>query len=134
MAATCVASARALAELFPDKPDLMFVYVEAPWWSMVHISKCIHITPRRYISLTQIQTVMQCVAVLLLEMGYQSEDAKADDPGITSDTQKLILWLQAMRQNDACTNRAYTVLQRTSLQCRSSSIRKHDHRIKRGSA
>jgi hypothetical protein len=112
MAATCVASARALAELFPDKPDLMFVYVEAPWWSMVHISKCIHITPRRYISLTQIQTVMQCVAVLLLEMGYQSEDAKADDPGITSDTQKLILWLQAMRQNDACTNRAYTVLQR----------------------
>jgi hypothetical protein len=49
---------------------------------------------------------MQCVAVLLLEMGYQSEDAKADDPGITSDTQKLILWLQAMRQNDACTNRA----------------------------
>ena len=55
---------------------------------------------------------MQCVAVLLLEIGYQSEDAKADDPGITSDTQKLTLWLQAMRQNDACADRAYIISQR----------------------
>ena len=54
MAATCVASARALAGLFPDKPDLMLVYAEAPWWNMVHISKYRHIMPRRYVSLTQI--------------------------------------------------------------------------------
>lgn len=39
MARVCVASARALTGLFPDKPDPKFVYMKAPWWSVVHISK-----------------------------------------------------------------------------------------------
>jgi hypothetical protein len=40
MASSCVDSARALTALFPGKPDSSFVYMKAPWWNVVHISKC----------------------------------------------------------------------------------------------
>ncbi|KAH6644375.1 fungal-specific transcription factor domain-containing protein [Boeremia exigua] len=93
MAKACVASARALTALFPDRPDPKFVYMKAPWWNIVHI-------------------MMQCAAVLLLEVGYQSRHTKDDNTEITSDIQKLIVWLHAMGQNDPCADRAYTVLQR----------------------
>lgn len=41
MSEVCVDSARALTALFPDNPNSDFVYKTAPWWSIVHISKCI---------------------------------------------------------------------------------------------
>ncbi|KAJ4992890.1 hypothetical protein SVAN01_01594 [Stagonosporopsis vannaccii] len=93
MAKICVASARALTGLLPDKPDPKFVYTKAPWWNIVHI-------------------IMQCAAVLLLEVGYQFQHANDNDAEITSDFQKLILWLHVMGRNDPCADRAYRVLQR----------------------
>lgn len=39
MAEICVNSARALTALFPDNPGPSFVYEQAPWWSVVHISE-----------------------------------------------------------------------------------------------
>lgn len=39
MAGICVDFARALTAMFPQKPDFNFVYMEAPWWNIVHISK-----------------------------------------------------------------------------------------------
>ncbi|KAJ8113960.1 hypothetical protein OPT61_g4047 [Boeremia exigua] len=92
-AKTCVASARALTALFPDIPDLKFVYTKAPWWNVVHI-------------------IMQCAGVLLLEVGYQNQHSKDKISEITFDVQKLIAWLRAMGQNDLCADRAHTVLQR----------------------
>ena len=55
---------------------------------------------------------MQCAAVLLLELGYQTQHTKDAGADITSDIQKLIAWLHAMGQNDPCADRAYWVLQR----------------------
>lgn len=40
MAEICVNSARALTALFPGEPSPDFVYKTAPWWSIVHISRC----------------------------------------------------------------------------------------------
>jgi len=37
MASICVTSARQLISLFPEEPDLDFVYVKAPWWSVIHM-------------------------------------------------------------------------------------------------
>lgn len=39
MAEICVLSARELVSLFPDEPDLDFVYGKAPWWSVIHMCK-----------------------------------------------------------------------------------------------
>lgn len=55
---------------------------------------------------------MQCAAVLLLEAGYQNQHTQDNNSEITSDIQKLIVWLHAMGQNDPCADRAYGVLQR----------------------
>src|SRR5690242_10426297 len=56
--------------------------------------------------------VMQCAAVLLLEVGYRNQHTQDNDTEITSDIQKLIFWLHAMGQNDLCADRAYRVLLR----------------------
>ncbi|KAF3011007.1 hypothetical protein E8E13_010807 [Curvularia kusanoi] len=95
MALSCVESARALTALFPATPDPQFVYLKAPWWNVVHI-------------------IMQCAAVLLLEIGYQNQHVKYSNSGITSDLQKLVSWLHLIGQKDSCARRAYLVLQRIS--------------------
>lgn len=35
----CVNAALEMVKLFPNKPDLHFVYSKAPWWAVVHLSK-----------------------------------------------------------------------------------------------
>jgi hypothetical protein len=42
MAKICVTSARELISLFPEEPDLEFVYAKAPWWSVIHMCKYQH--------------------------------------------------------------------------------------------
>lgn len=42
MASVCVTSSRALVSLFPEEPDLDFVYAKAPWWSVIHMCKYQH--------------------------------------------------------------------------------------------
>jgi hypothetical protein len=54
-------------------------------------------------------TVMQSMAVLLLEMAYGNKDMKASDPSMTSSIKKLIRWLRAMQHNDPVAARAYKV-------------------------
>lgn len=55
---------------------------------------------------------MQCAAVLLLEVGYQSRHTNDNQASITNDIQKLISWLHAMQQNDPVADRAYHVVRR----------------------
>jgi hypothetical protein len=38
-AATCVEAALELTKLFPDQPDLYFLYTKGPWWAAIHPSK-----------------------------------------------------------------------------------------------
>ncbi|KAF3048640.1 hypothetical protein E8E11_007367 [Didymella keratinophila] len=93
MANICVTSARQLVSLFPAEPDLDFVYVKAPWWSVIHL-------------------FMQCAAVLLLEIGYQAQHTKDDNASITADIQRLINWLHVMRQDDPVAGRAHSIVRR----------------------
>jgi choline dehydrogenase-like flavoprotein len=55
---------------------------------------------------------MQCAAVLLLEMGYQTRHVKDNNASITADIQKLINWLHAMQHNDPVAARAHHVVRR----------------------
>lgn len=55
---------------------------------------------------------MQCAAVLLLELGYQSRHIQDNNAQITTDIQKLINWLHAMQRNDPVAERAYHVMRR----------------------
>jgi hypothetical protein len=40
-AEACVEAALEMTRLFPDEPDLDFIYSEGPWWAIVHLSKCL---------------------------------------------------------------------------------------------
>jgi hypothetical protein len=53
---------------------------------------------------------MQCAAVFLLEVGYQSRHIKENNASITADIQKLINWLHVMQQNDPVAKRAHHVV------------------------
>lgn len=55
---------------------------------------------------------MQCAAVLLLELGYQSRHAKDNNAEITSDIQKLMNWLHTMQQDNPVAERAHHVMRR----------------------
>ncbi|KZM20197.1 DNA binding [Ascochyta rabiei] len=93
MAETCIKSARALTALFPDEPDIDFIYGKAPWWNTVHI-------------------IMQCTAVLLLEVAYQGGKTEKNSDQITRDIQKMINCLRTMQDNDPVAGRAYQVVQK----------------------
>ncbi|KAF2030932.1 hypothetical protein EK21DRAFT_64343 [Setomelanomma holmii] len=89
-AEACVEAALEMVKLFPDQPDLDFLYSKGPWWAVVHI-------------------IMQSMAVLLLEMAYGNKDMRASDPSMTISIKKLIRWLRAMQHNDPVAARAYKV-------------------------
>lgn len=38
-AEACVKAALEMTKLFPDEPDLDFIYSKGPWWAVVHLSK-----------------------------------------------------------------------------------------------
>lgn len=39
----CVEAAMEMAKLFPDEPDLDFIYNQGPWWSVNHLSKSLSV-------------------------------------------------------------------------------------------
>jgi hypothetical protein len=39
IAEACVGAALEMTRLFPDEPDLNFIYSKGPWWAVVHLSK-----------------------------------------------------------------------------------------------
>ncbi|XPS68919.1 hypothetical protein M3J09_001199 [Ascochyta lentis] len=124
MAETCINSARALTALFPDEPGSGFIYEKAPWWNVVHI-------------------IMQCTAVLLLEVAYQGRQTENNNAEITGDIQKMISWLRAMQNNDPVADRAYQVVRKIlhgaapALHAKSKELLKHvsaDHQTADGQA
>ena len=108
-AEACVEAALEMTKLFPDQPDLDFLYTKGPWWAVVHLSKLSSM--RNYATCTDvIVPVMQAMAVLLLEMAYRDNDVKNSDPSMTESIKKLIRWLRAMQHDDPVAARAYHVI------------------------
>ncbi|KAF1915856.1 fungal-specific transcription factor domain-containing protein [Ampelomyces quisqualis] len=92
-AEACVAAALGMVNLFPDEPDIEFVYSQGPWWAITHF-------------------IMQSIAVLLLELTYQKKDKGSTKPHITMAIKKMDRWLKAMSTNDPVAAKACAVFQR----------------------
>ncbi|KAH5222886.1 hypothetical protein HBI82_001140 [Parastagonospora nodorum] len=89
----CVEAAMEMAKLFPDEPDLDFIYSQGPWWSVNHI-------------------IMQCIAVLLLDVTFQHKDIGSTNPRNIASIKKMMRWLHAMKDNDPVSQKADKVLRK----------------------
>jgi hypothetical protein len=115
-AEVCVEAALELIKLFPDHPDLDFIYTKGPWWTIVHLSKLLS-KCKRAIHANIIVEVMQAVAILLLEAAHESTETRPSDPSTIESIKKLIRWLRAMQNNDPVAARAYHVIWKILKEC-----------------
>jgi hypothetical protein len=92
-AVTCVESAKAVARLLPDSPelDIALLYEAGPWWVMPY-------------------TITQSLVVLLLELSYEEIQLPHDRREIIFWMKKLVRWLRAMRINNGLAQRAYVIV------------------------
>ncbi|KAF2735168.1 hypothetical protein EJ04DRAFT_576398 [Polyplosphaeria fusca] len=88
----CVATANAIAMLFPDDPesDHGQIYHLGPWWAIVHY-------------------MMQAIAVLLLDITYKAITARSHHDVVLS-LKKLLRCLRAIGANNGMARRAYTIV------------------------
>jgi hypothetical protein len=59
------------------------------------------------------------MAVLLLEMAYESKEVKESNPNITASIKKLVRWLRAMQHNNPIAAEAYKVVWKILKACAS---------------
>ncbi|CAN9174537.1 unnamed protein product [Alternaria alternata] len=97
-AEACVRAALEMTQLFPDEPDLDFIYSKGPWWAIVHL-------------------IMQSIAVLILEMTYRKRGTENSEPSMVVSIRKMIRWLRAMRNNDPVAARAHHVIKEILKRC-----------------
>jgi hypothetical protein len=108
----CVEAALEMTKLFPDEPDLGFIYSQGPWWAVTHFSKCSSYDEYVILAYSQHQ-VIQAIAVLLLEMTYQDRKLTSSDSNIIATIKKMIGWLRAMQANDPVAAQANRVVRDT---------------------
>jgi hypothetical protein len=89
-AKTCLHAAHEITRLFPDQPDLMFIYQRSPWWCIVHY-------------------IMQAIAVFLLEMSSETGTAQKGEE-LSKSIDKLVRWLRSMSPGNPVAKRAYEVV------------------------
>jgi hypothetical protein len=89
-AETCVHAAQEITRLFPDQPDLMFIYQGSPWWCIVHY-------------------IMQAIAVFLLEMSSETGMTQKGEE-LSKSINKLVRWLRSMSRGNPVAKRAYEVV------------------------
>ncbi|KAF2823424.1 hypothetical protein CC86DRAFT_67343 [Ophiobolus disseminans] len=90
MALTCLESAKMVARLLPNRPevDVVLLYETTSWWNIVHV-------------------IMQSLVVLLLEMSCEANYSPHDGHEMLPSMKKLVRWLRALRANNAMAQRAY---------------------------
>ncbi|CAI6333747.1 unnamed protein product [Periconia digitata] len=87
---TCFDAAVALTNLFPDQPDLTFIYQRSPWWCITHIA-------------------MQATAVFLLQLSIGGGNTPRDDTA-RHGVRKLLSWLKHMGSSNAVAERAFELV------------------------
>lgn len=105
----CVGAAIEMAKLFPDEPDLDFIYSQGPWWSVNRLSKS---PPDAFRVCNSHCSVMQCIAVLLLDVTFQHKDTGSTNPSDIASIKKMMRWLRAMKHNDPVSDKADKVLRK----------------------
>ncbi|ORY19882.1 fungal-specific transcription factor domain-domain-containing protein [Clohesyomyces aquaticus] len=93
----CVAAAISVAGLLPNQVEPARIYQLGPWWSIIH-------------------SLMQALAILLLELSYEvavevgdNNPKPQDRQDIATSLRKLMDWLKAMRSSNKMAERAYSV-------------------------
>jgi hypothetical protein len=114
-AVSCVEAALQTTSLLPDQPDINFIYPRGPWWAIVHISR--YSKMRSGVDTYHQRIVMQAMAILLLEMAYDSKDMANDDASIVISIKKLLRWLRTMRVNDPVAAQALVVIKKILRGC-----------------
>lgn len=89
----CLGAAHAMVDLFPDRPDLAFIYQTSPWWSVVHY-------------------IMQALAVFLLEILSRPVDPTQTDRKPQASISKLLRWLKHMGVSNETARRVYNITTR----------------------
>ncbi|KAF5852443.1 hypothetical protein GGP41_007844 [Bipolaris sorokiniana] len=89
-AKTCIHAAQEITRLFPDQPDLMFIYQRSPWWCTVHY-------------------IMQAIAAFLLEMSSETGTTQEGEE-LSKSIDKLVRWLWSMGPGNPVAKRAYEVV------------------------
>ncbi|CAG5181457.1 uncharacterized protein ALTATR162_LOCUS9772 [Alternaria atra] len=87
---TCVQAAHEVTRLFPDQPDLIFIYQQSPWWCTVHY-------------------IMQAIAVFLLKMSSEIGTTQKEEE-LSKSIDKLVRWLRWMSPGNAVAKRAHEVV------------------------
>jgi hypothetical protein len=90
-AEACIEAAQSLTALFPDRPDLSFIYQQCPWWCIVH-------------------NIMQAIAVFLLELSFGAIHMTHNVSEISGSVHKLVRLLLAMSASNPVAERAYKVV------------------------
>ena len=90
-AEACIQAAQAITMLFPDEPNLTFIYQQSPWWCIVH-------------------NIMQAIAVFLLEMSFGEIHMTHPGDGNLESVKKLVRWLRLMSVSNVVAGRAYEVV------------------------
>lgn len=92
-AISCIASAKAIANLFPNEPEdhAVTLYEAGPWWSTIH-------------------HIMQSLVILLLEVSQDATHFPDDRQDIIPPLKKLIRWLRTLRVNNGMAKRAYLIV------------------------
>ena len=91
MAVICVETAKAVVDLLPDQPQLLFLYEYGPWWTVVH-------------------NLMQALSVLLFALSYSSRSPQGNAV-LAGYCRTIIRWLCSL--DDPLANRA----SRVALSC-----------------
>lgn len=90
-AEACIQAAQAITRLFPDEPDIAFIYQQGPWWCIVH-------------------NMMQAIAVFLLEIAFGETYMVHNGGQLYEDINKLVRWLKSISISNAVAERAYKVV------------------------
>lgn len=88
IARMCIESAKSLVNAMPDTVDVVHLYQNGPWWSMVH-------------------GIMQAAIVLLLELTFGASHLSGHEQDTLRHLKKLLLWLMAMKERNKIAERGY---------------------------
>jgi len=91
--ALCVASARGLLRLFPQDPDIVWLFQSTPWWCVLHY-------------------IVQAGAVLVLEITFNAVHVSDALSQLVADAQKMLRWLSKVAETGLPARRAWVAISR----------------------
>ena len=86
----CVQAAIDLLTLLPPRPDVISLYVNVPWWTMLHF-------------------LVQATVVMMIEISFRVDHMPGEADNILRHVKKALTWLEAMGKDSLAASRAYDI-------------------------